>query len=224
MTPARRGREGREGAPETPVTYGAIGGTQALDLMQYPPRGYRPMERSVRLGSGEDRWETSKSALMSWGVQRGAGLKVVDVDLGTGEQYAGIRFNEDGTPAGMRETGGQESVYNEAGEPLISNGMSAVLKTKVGLFTVDAPVRIVYVIDEPNRVGFAYGTLHGHPESGEEAFILERRDDESVWLTVRSFARPASFGWRLLAPFANSVRKDVTARYLRALHPINAAD
>jgi len=217
-------RRGREGAAETPVTYGAIGGTQALDLLQYPPQGYKPMERSVRIGSGAERWETSKAALMSWGVQRGAGLKVTNVDLGTGEQYAGIRFNEDGSPVGMREAGGAESVYNDEGEPLISNGMSAVLKTTVGPIRVEAPVRIVYVIDDPNRVGFAYGTLHGHPESGEEAFILEHRDDDSVWLTVRSFARPASFGWRLLSPIANSVRKGITAKYLRALHPINAAD
>ena len=31
-------RRGRDGASESPVTYGAIGGTQALDLMQYPQR------------------------------------------------------------------------------------------------------------------------------------------------------------------------------------------
>ncbi|WP_245979784.1 DUF1990 family protein [Gryllotalpicola protaetiae] len=216
-------RRGREGAPESPVTYGAIGGTQALDLLQYPPPGFKPMERSVRLGSGDERWETSKAALMSWGVQRGAGLKVTHVDLGTGEQYAGIRYSEDGTPVGMREAGGAEAVYNDEGEPLISNGMSAVLKTKVGPITVDAPVRVVYVIDDPKRVGFAYGTLQGHPQSGEEAFILEHRDDDSVWLTVRSFSRASSFGWRLLTPVASSVRKDITAKYLRALHPINAA-
>jgi uncharacterized protein (UPF0548 family) len=217
-------RRGRDGAAETPVTYGAIGGTQALDLLQYPPHGYKPMERSVRIGSGAERWETSKAALMSWGVQRGAGLKVTNVDLGTGEQYAGIRYSDDGTPVGMRDVGGTESVYNDEGEPLIANGMSAVLRTKVGPITVDAPVRVVYVIDDPNRVGFAYGTLHGHPASGEEAFILEHRDDDSVWLTVRSFSRPASFGWRLLAPVYAQVRKGITAKYLRALHPINAAD
>jgi uncharacterized protein (UPF0548 family) len=216
-------RRGRDGAAQAPVTYGAIGGTQAVDLLQYPPRGYKPMERSVRIGSGAQRWETAKAALMTWGVQRGAGLRVTDVDLGTGEQYAGIRYNDDGTPAGLREAGGAESVYNDEGEPLISNGMSAVLKMKVGPFVVDAPVRVVYVIDDPDRAGFAYGTLEGHPESGEEAFILERREDDSVWLTVRSFSRAASFGWRLLSPVSAQVRKGITARYLRALHPINAA-
>jgi uncharacterized protein (UPF0548 family) len=217
-------RRGRDGAAESPVTYGAIGGTQAIDLLQYPPQGYKPMERSVRIGSGEERWETAKAALMSWGVQRGAGIRVTNVDLGTGEQYAGIRFTEDGTPVGMREAGGAESVYNDEGEPLISNGMSAVLKTKVGPFVVEAPVRVVYVLDDASRVGFAYGTLEGHPDSGEEAFVLERHEDDSVWLTVRSFSRPSSFGWRLLAPLSAQVRKGITAKYLRALHPINAAE
>ena len=221
MTAARRQRAG---AAVNPVTYGSIGGTQAADLMQYPPRGYRPLERTVRIGSGEPRWESSKAALLSWGIQRGAGLQVVDIDLGTGEQYAGIRYNDDGTPAGMRETGGAESVYNEAGEPQISNGMTAVLRSRVGPLTIDAPVRVVYVIDEERRVGFAYGTLKGHPASGEEAFVLEHREDDSVWLSVRSFSRSSSFGWALLAPISRRVRKGLVARYLRALHPINAAD
>jgi uncharacterized protein (UPF0548 family) len=33
--------------------------------------------------------------------------------------------------------------------------------------------RIVYVIDEPDRFGFAYGTLTEHVESGDERFIVE---------------------------------------------------
>ena len=33
-----------------------------------------------------------------------------------------------------------------------------------------APCRVVYVIDEPNRRAFAYGTLPGHAVRGEEMF------------------------------------------------------
>ena len=36
---------------------------------------------------------------------------------------------------------------------------------------LQAPCRVVYVIDEPDIRGFAYGTLPGHPESGEERFV-----------------------------------------------------
>ncbi len=42
----------------------------------------------------------------------------------------------------------------------------------VGIGPVRAPCRVVYVIDEPDRRGFAYGTLPGHPESGEELFAV----------------------------------------------------
>ena len=52
----------------------------------------------------------------------------------------------------------------------------------VPLYPPKVPARVVYVIDEPLRKGFAYGTLPGHPETGEEAFIVEYRDDDSVWL------------------------------------------
>lgn len=54
--------------------------------------------------------------------------------------------------------------------------------------------RIVYVVDEVGpvqRFGFAYGTLPGHAECGEERFMVEwRRDDGSVWYDVLAFSRP----------------------------------
>ena len=42
----------------------------------------------------------------------------------------------------------------------------------VHLGPVRAPCRVVYVVDEPDRRGFAYGTLPGHAESGEERFVV----------------------------------------------------
>ena len=42
----------------------------------------------------------------------------------------------------------------------------------VHLGPVRAPCRVVYVVDEPDRRGFAYGTLPGHAESGEELFMV----------------------------------------------------
>ena len=50
---------------------------------------------------------------------------------------------------------------------------------------IATPCRVVYVIDEPSRRGFAYGTLPGHPESGEEAFIVEIDETDEVWFSVR---------------------------------------
>jgi uncharacterized protein (UPF0548 family) len=39
---------------------------------------------------------------------------------------------------------------------------------------VREPVRVVAVADLPDRRGFAYDTLPGHPVTGEEAFIAHR--------------------------------------------------
>jgi uncharacterized protein (UPF0548 family) len=50
--------------------------------------------------------------------------------------------------------------------------------------------RIVYLIDEPARFGFAYGTLPPHIEKGEEIFMVELRDDGSVWYRIQAFSRP----------------------------------
>ncbi|BDZ50930.1 hypothetical protein GCM10025867_31710 [Frondihabitans sucicola] len=78
-------------------------------------------------------------------------------------------------------------------------------------------MRVVYVIDEPTRKGFAYGTLEGHPESGEESWVIDQTDDGSVWLTVRAFSRPANWKWRLVSPFLRAQQNKFTQRYLRVL-------
>ncbi|MFJ5779342.1 DUF1990 family protein [Streptomyces sp. NPDC093094] len=56
---------------------------------------------------------------------------------------------------------------------------------------IKAPCKVVWTVDEPRRAGWAYGTLPGHPECGEEAFVVERTGDGTVWLTVNAFSRPA---------------------------------
>ncbi|MGY1578604.1 DUF1990 family protein [Streptomyces sp. MN13] len=58
---------------------------------------------------------------------------------------------------------------------------------------VKAPCRVVWTVDEPRRAGWAYGTLPGHPECGEESFVVDRTGDGTVWLTVSAFSRPASW-------------------------------
>jgi len=201
------------------VTYGAIGGTLAPDLMIYPPKGHRPSENAVRLGSGEERFRVATDLLMSWGVQRGSGMEVTDLEAGTGVQYTGIVFDEDGTPSADQSHPVTEATFAEDGTPYIANGMTAKLKIAVGPISVLAPVRVVYVIDEPNRIGFAYGTMVGHPESGEESFVVEKRDDDSVWFTIRSFSRPSTWKYRLAGPYLRYQQAKITRKYLHALHP-----
>lgn len=70
-----------------------------------------------------------------------------------------------------------------------------------GIVTVNA-CRIVNVIDEPNRFGFAYGTLPGHVERGEERFLVERMDDGDVWYEILAYSRPRHWLARLGYPLA----------------------
>jgi len=103
----------------------------------------------------------------------------------------------------------------DADAAALAEGDTVVMR--VPLWPRDVPCRVVYVIDEPRRAGFAYGTLPGHPESGEEAFLVEHRADDTVVLTVRAFSRPASWLFRLGYPAVLLMQETYTRRYLRAL-------
>jgi uncharacterized protein (UPF0548 family) len=88
----------------------------------------------------------------------------------------------------------------------------------VGLGPLRAPCRVVYVLDEQNRRGFAYGTLPGHPESGEELFAV-RYDPSTgdVHAEVVAFSRHATWWSRLGSPVTALAQRVITARYLTAL-------
>ena len=91
------------------------------------------------------------------------------------------------------------------------------LVAQVGPVSVREPVLVVAVVDRPDRRGFAYGTLDGHPVAGEEAFIVHRTPDDGVWLTLRSLTRPPRGRWRLAFPAALVAQRWYRQRYLRAL-------
>lgn len=88
----------------------------------------------------------------------------------------------------------------------------------VHLGPVVAPCRVVYVVDEPDRRGFAYGTLPGHAVSGEELFLVRYAPDTGqVSAEVTAFSRHGTWWSRLGAPVTSLVQQVVTDRYLRAL-------
>lgn len=66
------------------------------------------------------------------------------------------------------------------------------------------------------QTGFAYGTLPGHPERGEEAFVVERAGIAATFSIV-AFSRPAALAARLGGPIARGVQRRVTRAYLDAL-------
>jgi uncharacterized protein (UPF0548 family) len=99
----------------------------------------------------------------------------------------------------------------------IQVGDTVKLTIPFGPLRVVSPAEVVYVVDEPRLAGFAYGTLPGHPESGEEAFLVELGDDGTVRVVIRAFSRPASWFWRLGSPVLRIAQELYTRRYLRAL-------
>lgn len=92
---------------------------------------------------------------------------------------------------------------------------AAGLRTVLRLGPLRVPVEVVAVVDEPDRGGFVYGTLPGHPECGEELFSVERRSD-GTWIVVRAFSRPGRWFTRLGAPLTGLAQRAMTERYLRA--------
>ena len=102
----------------------------------------------------------------------------------------------------------------------VTTGADLVLVAAVGPLRVREPIRVVAVVDTPDRKGFAYGTRPGHPVSGEEAFVVHRDAEGAVWLTLRSLTRPGTGIWRPLFPLLLVAQRVYRRRYRRALvHP-----
>ncbi|TNM36726.1 DUF1990 domain-containing protein [Nocardioides albidus] len=99
----------------------------------------------------------------------------------------------------------------------VREGAVAVVRIGVGPAAVNAPVRVVRIVEQSDRVAFAYGTLPGHPESGEEEFAVAIDPAGDVTVRIEAFSRPALWWSRLAAPGARLVQVAVTGRYLRAL-------
>jgi uncharacterized protein (UPF0548 family) len=88
----------------------------------------------------------------------------------------------------------------------------AILARHHGLWSLSA-CRVVQVIvedSEPRRFGFAYGTLEGHVERGEERFVVELDPaTDVVWYEVRAVSQPRA----LLARLASPISRGLQARF-----------
>lgn len=102
----------------------------------------------------------------------------------------------------------------EATSAVAVRNASVVLGLGRGRLRIHAPCRVVLVLDEPRRRGFAYGTLQGHPESGEELFEVTLDDDGRVRFAITAFSRPATWWSRLGGPAARRVQDVITDRYV----------
>jgi uncharacterized protein (UPF0548 family) len=142
------------------------------------PVGYQVHRERFALGSGPGAFERAKEALQEWR---------------------------------MFEMGWLELCWPDA--PVVSGSTVAVLARHLGLWSLQVGfwslhvARIVYVVDEPRKYGFAYGTLAEHAESGEEWFGVEQLEDNSVWYEVLAFSREKHVLAKIGYPFTRSLQR-----------------
>jgi uncharacterized protein (UPF0548 family) len=208
-------------------------------LARHYPRSWQT-ERPALSGRRERaRYERARDAALSYpevGATRGrvfgkpgaeppAGYHLVRrrVRVGLGDQaFAEARAVVLGW--GMQRGVGA-SVYPPDATP--TEGQTVLVTTRIGPVPITAPCRVVWTVDEPDRVGFGYGTLPGHPVCGEEAFVVTRDDPgtsdsaDAVWATILAFSRPATWYARLGGPAGRLVQRWITRRYLRAFEGLD---
>ncbi len=86
-----------------------------------------------------------------------------------------------------------------------------------GPLRITAPCLVTWTMDDPDHAGFAYGTVRGHPECGEEAFVLDRTA-AGTWFTISAFSRPAAWYARLGAPVTRLVQRRILSTYMASLN------
>lgn len=175
--------------------YDAVGSTRYDET----PQGYHRLEYRARIGAGSEVFARAGQALLNWRMHRAAGLPMTATD----------------TPP----TIGTNTLGRLGAGMLIGR-----LRTLSPLGTLGLPVpcRVVWTVDEPDRIGFAYGTLDGHPEAGEESFVVTREPD-GIYFTVRAYSRPAVWYARLGGPATRKAQHYAARRYANALQRLATA-
>ncbi len=210
-------RRGNSGG--TPVSYASVGMTQRPDIIAFPPEGFSGAESSWRIGSGAVRYAQAQDALFTWGAQRAAHLTVEVLEEGDPSGYQGLEFDNFGIAHRDAEASSEIS-YASDGTAFLQPGTVVRLS---GLWTPvedSRDFRVIYVMRESRRCGFALGTLDEVPVSGEEFFGIEWRPDDSVWAIVRTVTSIPASRWRwALAPLIRLRQRMQLRANVRALSP-----
>jgi uncharacterized protein (UPF0548 family) len=94
--------------------------------------------------------------------------------------------------------------------PIEVGTCALVIVRHFGFYSLNAS-RIVYLLDEQapvKKYGFAYGTLDGHAERGEERFSIEwNPQDNSVYYDLLAFSQPRHALARLGYPLSRMLQK-----------------
>ena len=96
-------------------------------------------------------------------------------------------------------------------------GDSVIVTLGMSRVSVAAPCRVIELIEGPTRWGFVYATLPGHPERGEEAFVVSIDDEGDVKFQITAISQPGDRLTRLAGPLGRGVQLIATIGYLKAL-------
>jgi uncharacterized protein (UPF0548 family) len=98
----------------------------------------------------------------------------------------------------------------------IEVGTNVAMSAPLPLGFVDVTCRVVAIVDQSDRQGFAYGTLPVHPETGEEAFLVVR-DADGTRFDVQAVSAARHPLGRLVPAFADRLQDAAVKRYLSAM-------
>jgi uncharacterized protein (UPF0548 family) len=130
-----------------------------------------------------------------------------------------------------RRIGRGDAAYRSAGESVMTFGaqrgcalrpQATATRAAVGvdllsrLAVVPVPCRVVWALEGPERTGFGYGTLEGHPESGEEGFLVEREGDD-VYAVIRAYSVAVHPAARVGGPLTRRLQWLAALGYIAAI-------
>jgi len=177
------------------VTYAAVGVTQDPDVLRFPPVGFQARRNERRIGSGAERFASASVDLLNGFFFERAGL---------------IATTATGEPLSV--------------EALRVESPTVLLENVWWPMNIVRDFRVIYASREERRVSFALGTLTEWPLSGEESFVVEWREDDTVWSQVTTVTQ-LNPHWtiKLISPLVRLREHLLRIRYTRALNPVKSA-
>ena len=99
----------------------------------------------------------------------------------------------------------------------LREGTHVQMRLRVGPLTFKIPCVVVWAERTAESWGFAYGTLPGHPERGEERFAVRLTPSGEVTFRIVAFSSHGRWFTRVGGPVARRMQRKTTERYLEAL-------
>ncbi|MHA7305983.1 DUF1990 family protein [Arthrobacter sp. TMN-49] len=176
-----------------PLDYPYLGLTRLVaqksaDAAQWPT-GFDHVDKTLAVGAGQEAFAALAEGIMTWQIQRLAGLQVTAPPRAVARATVVSGFGV----GNLRLPVPCEVVW--ALEPQLMSGPDGT---------------------EMQMAGFGYGTLPGHPALGEEAFIAMKTADGGVHFRLLAFSKPAGLIYTIGSPLTKLAQAGVTRSYQQA--------